>query len=189
LLGAGVTFSAIAGITFMGKAGQTDIGSQGLITFDQVGYSLQPRIPRVVMGATFAVGGAVFAGVGAKIFAANAGVADDPVTTLKRQRRLRTTGAILVGSGGAAVLGSLFLLAYGAGEWASIPPLIIDFRPEYAQSGHNAASFFSYGAGALAVGAGALATGLGLLSGNSKAIRAGMLADRNGAGVSISGQF
>lgn len=189
LLGAGVTFAAFAGITFAGKAGQTEIGSQGLNTFDNVGYALQPRIPRVVMGSTFTVAGALMAGFGAKLFASNAGVANDPVTTLKRQRRLRSSGAILVGSGGAVVVSSLALIFYGAGEWGSIPPFIGDFRPEYAQSAHNAASFFSYGAGLLAVGVGTLATGLGLLSGNSKAIRAGMMADRNGGGVILSGQF
>jgi hypothetical protein len=189
LLGAGVTFAAFAGVTFAGKAGQTEIGSQGLFTFDPVGYGLQPRIPRVVMGSTFTVAGAVMAGFGAKMFASNAGVANDPVTTLKRQRRLRSSGAILVGSGGAVVVSSLVLFLYSAGEWASIPAFIGDFRPEYAQSAHNTAAFVSFGTGLLAVGAGTLATGLGLLGGNSKAIRAGMMADRNGAGVMLSGQF
>ncbi|PRP91559.1 hypothetical protein ENSA5_54140 [Enhygromyxa salina] len=184
-----MTFSAIAGVTLAGKAGQTEIGSQGLITFDPVGYSLQRRLPRVVMGSTIAVTGALLAGFGAKFFASNAGVANDPVTTLKRQRRLRSTGAILVGSGGAVVLSSLVLLFYGTGEWASIPGAISELRPEYVQSAHNAAAFFSYGAGLLAVGTGSLAAGLGLLSGNSQAIRAGLMADRSGAGVTVSGRF
>ena|GEM_PF-4059199 len=188
-LGAGVAFSAIAAITFAGKAGQTEIGSQGLITFDGVGYNLQPRIPRVLLGATFTVAGSLMAGLGGKLFAANAGGANDPITTLKRQRRVRSTGAILTGSGGAAVLTGLFFLVYGAGEWGSIPDVIVEFQPQHAQSAHNAASFFSYGAGLLAVGTGSLAAGLGLLSGNSQAIRTGITADRNGAGVAVSGRF
>ena len=95
----------------------------------------------------------------------------------------------MIGSGGATLLSGLFLIFYGAGEWGSIPAVISDSSPYYTQSAHNAAAFYGFGAGLLAAGTGTLATGLGLLTGNIKAIRTSMLADRNGAGIAISGKF
>lgn len=189
LLGAGLTFATIGFVTFAGKAGQTEIGSQGLITFDPQGYALQPRIPRVVMGATFTVAGSVMAGLGGSMFARNGAVRDDPVATLARQRRVRTGGALLLGSGGATLLSGVFLLAFGGGEWASIPGVIDELRPEHLQSAHNSAAFFSWGAGLMSLGAGSLAAGLGLLAGNRQGLQLGASADASGGSFTLSGAF
>ena len=189
MLGAGLGFATIGFVTFAGKAGQTAIGSQGLVTFDPVGYKLQSRIPRVAMGSIFTVAGSVFAGVGGSMFAKNAAVAGDPLATARRHRRVQTTGALMLGTGGATVLGSLFLLAFASGEWSSIPVAIDQLRPEYQQSAHNTAAYISWGAGLLSLGAGTLSAGLGLLSGNKQSVRMSASFDRSGAGLAVSGQF